>query len=76
MLPEDLTINKDDRFWVEHYVEILAAGYQLRAQYRPGWKPSVSKQVLPDSKDQFTLCPGVRFPFVSSDLQTIDSNLV
>lgn len=36
--PGDLS--KGEVWWVEHQEALAAAGYMLRARYRPGWIPS------------------------------------
>lgn len=34
----DLT--KDERWWRDHYDDILAHGYKLRPRFHPDWRPS------------------------------------
>ncbi len=46
-----LEITPKERFWVDNYHTLLAAGYQLRPRFHPEWKPSPIKydyEIVPE----------------------------
>ena len=37
------TLVKSELWWRDHYLDILARGYELRPRYHPRWEPSWNK---------------------------------